>query len=78
MPLNFFRRVLYGRFFVFIAFGLSFQKVYRFFIVASDHIMATRGKKKPYETSQFCAQFLTFQAVNTSKCVPFAAKNMPE
>ena len=29
----------------FIAFGLSLQKVYRFFIVASYHIMATQGKK---------------------------------
>ena len=35
----------------FIAFGLSLQKVYRFFIVASDHIMATRGKKKTYAPS---------------------------
>ena len=29
----------------FIAFSLSLQKVYRFFIVASDHITPTQGKK---------------------------------
>ena len=36
----------------FIAFSLSLQKVYRFFIVASDDITPTQGIKKPMRQSE--------------------------
>ena len=46
MPLNFFRRVLHGRFFFFDRVWFVASKSLSLFIVASDHLLATRGKKK--------------------------------